>query len=233
MKISIHQPEHLPWIGFFHKMFLVDVFVLLDVVQYRKQYFQNRNRIRTHNGFVWNTVPVLTKGKRDQLINEVKIDWRDREWPHRIWGAIEHNYSRAPFYLSYKEIIKEIYIDYQWENLVDLNITLIKHLKHLLGIKAKLLIASNLGVSGKSTNLIIDICKKIKADVYLSGRYGIDYLEEHKFMEENIELKYHKFEHPIYQQVYDGFIPEMSVIDLLFCHGEKSLQIIKKGQDHL
>jgi hypothetical protein len=233
MLISIHQPEHLPWAGFFHKMYLVETFVLIDVVQYRKQYFQNRNRIRTHNGFVWLTVPVLSKGKRDQNIQEVMIDWRDKDWPNRIWGAIEYNYSRAPFFSNYKDIIKDIYCNYKWEKLIDLNIKLIECLKDILGIKTKLIIASTLGVSGKSTEVIIDVCKKLNAGTYLSGKFGKDYLVEERFEEENIQLKYHSFTHPVYKQCYEPFVPEMSVLDLIMCHGEKALSIIIDKQETL
>jgi hypothetical protein len=230
MIISIHQPEHLPWAGFFHKMSLVETFVLLDVVQYRKQYFQSRNRIRTHNGSVWLIVPVLTKGKRDQLIQDVMIDWRDKEWPERIWGAIEHSYSRAPFFSTYKDSIKKVYCDTKWERLLDLNVSLINCLKEILGIKTKLLIASDLGVSGKSTELIIEICKKINGTTYVSGPFGKDYLVEDRFAEENISLKYHSFTHPMYKQRYEPFVPEMSVLDLIMCQGDKALSIITDEQ---
>ena len=178
MVISMHQPEHLPWLGFFHKMSLVEVFVLMDIVQYTKQNWQNRNRIRTSHGFNWIIVPIITRGKRYQKINEAEIDWRDSYWPKRIIGAIENNYSRAPYFSNYCDELEKIYCDIKWNKLVDLNITLINELTSWLGIKTKLINASSLGVEGKSTDLIISICKKLNAKTYLSGKFGKNYLEE-------------------------------------------------------
>jgi hypothetical protein len=233
MNISIHQPEHLPWLGFFHKISLVEVFVLLDIVQYRKQYFQNRNRLRTSNGFIMVTVPVISKNRRDQFIKDVEIDWTDRYWPQRIWESIKHNYNKAPYFGKYGEELRAIYCDTLWNRLADLNITLIKKLSDMLGIKTNFIIASNLNETGKSTDLIIAICQKLNAKLYLSGRFGKNYLEETKFDQAGVELKYHNFYHPIYKQVYDPFLPEMSVIDLLMCHGKDSLKILTTGQEKL
>ena len=206
MVISMHQPEHLPWLGFFHKMSLVEVFVLMDIVQYTKQNWQNRNRIRTSHGFNWIIVPIITRGKRYQKINEAEIDWRDSYWPKRIIGAIENNYSRAPYFSNYCDELEKIYCDIKWNKLVDLNITLINELTSWLGIKTK--------------------CKKLNAKTYLSGKFGKNYLEEFKFEEADIRLEYHTFHHPEYKQRYDPFIPEMSAIDLLMCHGENSFNIL-------
>ena len=233
MIVGIHQPEHLPWLGFFHKMYLSDVFVLLDNVQYRKNYFQNRNRIRTSTGSCWITVPVLTEGRSSQLINEVQINQNDRKWQQRIWRSLEQNYSRAPFFAEYGLPLKEIYCGQVWYRLVDLNIELIKRLTEWLGSKTELVVASTLGVAGTSTDLLLAICQRLNATVYLSGRFGADYLDESKFRSAGIRVVYQHFTHPEYRQVYKPFVPQMSVIDLLMNHGRESLKILTGGQDSL
>ncbi len=223
--VSIHQPEHMPWLGFFDKIRQADMFVILDNVQFRKNYFQNRNKIRTHDGWVWATVPVLTKGRSSQLINQVEIN-NASPWVKDYWTAIRMNYTKAPFFPKYSSFLEQIY-NKQWTYLADLNEKIISHVIHELGVQVKIIKASTLGVAGQGTELLLEICQKLKADVYLSGISGKDYLEENKFTEQGIKVIYQEFYHPIYRQVYEPFIPCMSIIDLLFNHGDKSLDIIK------
>jgi len=230
MLVGIHQPEHLPWLGFFHKIYLSDVFVLLDNVQYRKNYFQNRNRIRTSDGFCWVTVPVLAKNRSSQKIDEVEINQNIKNWQRDIWRTIKQNYTKALSFTRYGPFLEEVYCNNQWSRLVDLNICLIKKLVEWLGIKTKLLIASQLNVEGKSSHLLLDICQKVGATEYLSGKFGRDYLDESKFQAVNIEVIYQDFTHPVYKQVYEPFMPAMSVIDLLMNHGEKSLNILTETE---
>lgn len=233
MIVGIHQPEHLPWLGFFHKMSLSNIFVLLDNVQFEKNNFQNRNRIRTSNGFCWITVPVLTKGRSSQLINEVKINPLEKDWSQKVWRTLEQNYRKAPFFVDYGPFFNEIYHEKKWEQLVDLNITIIKQLAKWLGIKTSLVLASDMGVAGKSTDLLLTICQELKASVYLSGKFGKNYLDESKFAEKNIQVFYQDFVHPVYEQQFSPFMPQMSVIDLLMNHGNESLRIITEGQERL
>jgi len=231
MIISIHQPEHLPWLGFFHKMYLSDIFVLLDNVQYRKNYFQNRNRIKTKEGFSWLTVPVLTKGKSYQLINQVEINYTDNNWQKRIWNSIKQNYSRAPFFADFGPALQKLYCDSHWDKLVDLNSSLIKTVTAWLNIKKDLIFASSLDIEGYSTDLLLKICQKLNADTYLSGKFGKEYLDETKFNNANIKVLYHQFTHPVYEQLYKPFVPEMTAVDILMNHGDKSLNILIEGQD--
>lgn len=226
MIVSIHQPEHLPWLGFFDKVRQSDVFVLLDNVQYEKNYFQNRNRIRTQSGWIWLTVPVLTKGKSNQLINDVNIV-NTGNWQDKHWKSIFYAYNKAPYFDNHRPFLEEIYNKKKWDYLVDLNETIILYLIQKLGIQVNILRSSTLGVEGKSTDLLLNICMKLNATAYLSGISGKDYLEEEKFIKENIKVIYQEFHHPIYEQLYETFIPCMSVIDLLFNYGEKSLDIIR------
>lgn len=227
MKIAIHQPEYLPWLGFWNKISKCEMFVLLDNTQFRKNYFQNRNRIRTANEWTWLTVPVFTKDKATQQINEVEINnVTDVNWQKKHWKTIEQNYQKTPYFNEYKDIFQRFYLK-KWTKLADLNISVIYAIKEILGIKTEIVIGSSLNVSGERSDLLLDICKKVGATTYLSGRFGKEYLEESKFKKENIEVIFQEFNHPVYKQVFKPFIPEMSIIDVIFNEGNKSLTILQ------
>jgi hypothetical protein len=225
MIVSIHQPEYLPWLGFFHKVHQSNIFVLLDNVQYEKNYFQNRNKIRTQSGWTWLTVPVLTKGKSNQQIKEVEIDNKTK-WSWKHWRSIDLNYKKTPYFDNYRDFFYDLYKK-EWIKLVDLNETIITYLIKELGMDVKLIKSSELNIEGKGTELLLSICKILNADVYLSGRFGKDYLVDEQFHKNGIKVIYQEFKHPTYTQLFKPFIPNMSVIDLIFNHGEKSLNIIE------
>lgn len=226
-KISIHQPEHLPWLGFIHKVMSVDEFVLLDNVQFEKNYFQNRNKIRTNNGWQWLTVPIK-KFKLGQKINEIEISY-NQNWQSRNINGIRENYSKSRYFGEYFPEFEEIYQS-KFKFLKDLNIELIKFLLKSLKINSKLHISSKLlnNTGERGTSVILNISKKLKADIYLSGIFGKTYLNIPKFNQANIKVEFQNFKHPIYKQLYEPFIPEMSSIDLLFNYGPESLSIITK-----
>ncbi len=205
---------------------MTDCFVLLDNVPYRKNYFQNRNRIRTKTGWIWLTVPVYTKGNSGQLISEVMIDNQTNpHWKKKHWQTILQNYRTSPYFDEYSILLESIYHQ-NWQRLSFLNEVIIKYFAEKLGIKCELIRASSLDVIGTQTDLLVAICEKIGADVYLSGKFGKEYLDESKFTQHGIGLQYHDFHHPIYRQLSEPFIPEMSVIDLLFNEGVKSQKIL-------
>jgi hypothetical protein len=228
MIVTIHQPEHLPWLGFFDKMRQADIFVLLDTTQFAKDDFQNRNRIKTRKGPIWLTVPVLKKGRSEQLIIDVKI-CNDRNWRNRCWSLIYQNYKDAPYFAEYKQFLEELYAR-KWSKLVQLNTTIIRYLAEQLGLKTKLVMASELEVYERgSTNVNLAICRLLRADEYLSGKYGKQYLDETQFVEHGIKVRYQDFQHPVYPQPWGDFLSHMSIIDLLFNCGDASLGIIAQA----
>jgi len=214
MKIAVHQPQYIPWLGYFHKMASVDQFVFLDTVQYKKREFQNRNCIKTPSGSTWLTVPVLTKGSFFQKINEVKIDNQER-WREKHCESIKRNYSKAPCFKIYQNFLDEIY-GKEWNYLVDLNIATINYLKNALHINTPVLLESEIGTTRTKTERIIEICKKLKADIYLSGKGAKDYMDENLFKKNGIRLEYQEFHHPVYPQLHGVFIPNLSAIDYIF-----------------
>ena len=222
MKVTIHQPEHLPWLGFFHKVAQAELFVILDNVQFRKNYFQNRNKIRTAGGWTWVKVPV-THGS-DTLIKDIAIS-DDSRWGKKWWGTIFYSYKKANFFEKYSGKLHDT-VNREWKLLSELNIALIEILLGYLGVDVKIVKASDLSVKGKGSELILEICKEAGASTYLSGISGKDYLKTEDFRKEDIEIVYQEFHHPIYKQLHEPFMPCMSVIDLLFNHGDDSLDII-------
>ncbi len=227
MILSAHQPNYLPYIGFFHKIASCDIFAIWDTVQFVKRGtfgWMNRNRIKTHDGWMWLTVPVLTKGKYDQLIIDTYIN-NKLPWRKKHWRSINLNYNSAPYFGKYSSFFEGLY-EKDWEKLAYLNETIIRHIVDILGIKTKIIKCSDLKLNSHGTDLIIETCKKLGADTFLSGIHGKDYLEEEKFRDNNIKLIYQDFKHPQYRQLHGSFIEGMSVIDLIFNEGGNSLGLI-------
>jgi len=229
MVLSVHQPQYLPWLGFFDKIVKSDCFVFLDTVQYKAREFQNRNKIRTPQGWQWLTVPVLSKGKSRQKICEVMID-NSFPWQKKHWRALNIYYHQAPYFKDYADFFESIYKK-NWERLIDLNVEIIKYLLSVLEIKTPVYFESEIGTDLTGTDRIIQICKKKNADVYLSGIGAKAYLEEEKFNQTGIKLIYQNFIHPKYRQCFckdeDSFIPYLSIIDLIFNEGKNSINILK------
>jgi len=223
--VAIHQPNYLPWFGFFKKIVASDAFVLLDPVPFSKQSVQNRTRIKTARGTEWLTIPVLTKGRFAQPTNQVRINNQERWRKHHL-KTISQNYSRAPFFRELFDPIVTI-LDRDWSLLADLAITLIQEICRRLEIERPFYRASELDVTGTRTDLLVSICRAIGADTYLSGKGGMKYQDEATFMEAGIDISYPAFEHPIYPQLYGPFIPGLSIVDILFNCGARTLDLLE------
>ena len=231
MILSAHQPQYIPWLGYFDKINKSDCFVFLDNVQYKAREYQNRNKICTKDGWMWLTVPVTSKGLGRQKICDVKID-NDSNWQKKHSRSLKIWYGRTKFFKDHFPFFENVYTG-RWRKLIDLNIYAIKYLLKGLKIKTPLYNESEIGTSLQGTNRIIEICKRLKADTYLSGVGGKNYLEEEKFVQAGIKLEYQNFIHPVYHQRYmkgkDSFLLYMSALDLLFNEGEKSINILRGG----
>jgi hypothetical protein len=230
MILSAHQPNYLPYIGFFHKAARSDTFVLWDSVQYVKRGtfgWMNRNRIKTKKGWMWLTVPVLTKDKFHQKITDVLIN-KEMPWQRKHMRSIRMNYAQAPHFDDYAGFFEDIY-SREWEKLADLNEAIILYLFQKFGVDAKIVRLSEFRLNSRGSELIIDVCRQLKADVFISGMHGRDYLDEGLFKDNGIRLEYQEFEHPVYSQLHGKFKPDLSAIDLLFNEGSESERIIKGG----
>lgn len=225
MIATIHQPEHLPWLGYFHKMALADCYIYLDSTQYRHQYYQNRNRIIGVQAPLWVTVPVQKRCERYGPINELFVD-NSHPWRKKYWRSIEYNYQRHPYFEAYAPEVREI-IEAPGDRLVDLNYQLIDFFRRALGITTPLMRASEFKAEGFKTDLIHDLCLKVGATVYLSGPSGRDYLDEAPLRASGLDVWYHDFYHPVYEQRGDKpFQSHLAALDLLMNHGPASRRIL-------
>ena len=222
------QPTYLPWSGYFGLINIVDEFVFLDNVQFARRSWQQRNKIKARAGERLLTVPVNSKGQRDQIIKDVKIS-RDSNFFSSHQQAILHAYSKAPYYKPYADILFEA-MSLDTESLCNLNINIIKAITKILRIETKFTNASDLNSCGKKEELLANICKEIDATDYISVPGSAIYLDSSSiFKEQGIPIEYFCYEHPVYNQLYGEFTPYISIIDMLFCVGEDSKLLIKKS----
>ena len=225
MIITTHQPIFLPWTGLFYKALHTDCLVLLDEVQFpRGRGWMCRNRLKSKQGELWLTVPVYRKGRNLQLISDVEIAY-ETDWRRRHEKGIEQNYIHAPYFGEFFSKIIGIYKK-SHKKLVSLNIELIRFLWDALSLNKKLLVQSDLGVTGKGTDLLIAICKKLYVQEYLAFKAAEKYLNQELLTQNGIKLKFIDFNPPVYPQLWGDFIYNLSTLDLLLNCGPKSSEII-------
>ncbi len=224
--IGVHQPNYIPWPGFFYKVIKSDVFVFLDNVQFSRRSFTHRNRVKgSQSNTIWLTVPVYKKGMFYQKINEVMIN-KTEKWQKKHFGTLLMNYANAPFFHYYRDRLQGIYAE-GWERLVDFNIELLKFTMKELKIKKEIYSASQLNVKGRKTELLISIIKELGGDTYLSGAGGRNYLDEDMFKKEKISVRYYQYGSFVYPQLWGKFIPNLSILDLLFNCGSEARNMIE------
>ena len=221
--VAIHQPQYIPWLGFFDKMDRADVFVYLDNVQYIKNEFKNRNKIKSANGPIWLTVPV--NYSFPEKITEVTISQRER-WQHKHWQSLISCYQKAPYFKKYRETFTNIF-EKTWTHLSQLNIDVTEKLKDLLAINSKTEIASKMDLPEGPTERLIAICKNFKCTHYLAGADSRKYMDFDLFKKADIKVIVQEFQHPKYNQLFGDFLPYLSVVDLLMNHGDDSLNILR------
>lgn len=222
MIVSVHQPQFMPWLGYFEKIARADRFVVLDGVQYKKNEFQNRNKIKTAQGWQWLTVPVGYKFPMtiSQVPINNKINWRNK---HR--QALISNYAKAPFFDHYRPQIETLY-QTDWHHLTQLNQATIHFVVQALNIHTPIEDPTNWNLSEDPTGRLVDICKHLQADTYLAGAGGRDYMDLEQFDQAGIQVVFQSFTHPTYPQLFGDFEPFMSALDLLFNCGPESLNIL-------
>jgi hypothetical protein len=213
--IAIHQPNYLPWLGFVDKARIVDTFVLLDSVPFTRGSVINRNKIKTNVGPQWITVPVHhLPGTLIADILTVDSDWEERHWKTFVF-----NYSRAEHFQEFVSPLQELYAK-RWSKLAELNETLIRFLLDCFGLRPKILRSSELGVKGKGSELLIQICRAAGEREYLSGMGAMQYMDLALFERHGITVQFQRFEHPRYHQLFGEFVPNLSAIDYVFnCGG--------------
>ena len=225
MILSGQQPNYVPWIGYFHKVGISDKHVLVDNVQYVKKHVTNRNKIKTPKGPALLTVPVLTKGAYYQKINEVKIN-NDEPWQEKHWKSLNYFYLKAPHFEDHVDFFRGIFLDNKWTYLADLNLTILKYLFEKLEIQTPIYLASEHGITGKKNELIVNLTKGLDCDTYLSGAGARKYIDEVYLSSNGVKHIFQEFHCPTYPQMWGKFVPNLSVIDLLFNVGPKAKDIL-------
>lgn len=225
---AIHQLHYLPWLRYMEKIARADVFVVLDDVQYTKNGFQNRNRVKNARGWMYLTVPVRNHAR--QRLPEVEIA-EVKDWGKSHWRALQSNYGRAGYFKEHAPALEEIY-QRPWSHLNDLNWALLSYLCRALGLGRPLVRSSELGAPGEATERLIGLCRAVGADSYYSGSHGAAaYLDAGAMREAGLEVVTQSWSCPSYRQCFPeaGFIPDLSVIDLLLNEGPGSLELIAAG----
>ena len=227
-RAAIMQPTFLPRIGYFALMDAVDLFVFLDDVQFDKRSWQQRNRIKTPNGIVWLTVPVLTKGRRDQTIQQAEIQ-PDAKFPDAMWRTIEMSFARAPFADRYLPALHDIMAAHT-SHVGALNIAIINWMAREFAITTPTLRSSDTPVTSAKEARLVDLCRVHGVTDYLSPPGSKAYLEESDAFETaGISLDYFDYTHPEYAQLHGDFEPYMSALDLLVNEGPEAGRVLRSG----
>ncbi|MBA3542278.1 MAG: WbqC family protein [Deltaproteobacteria bacterium] len=220
MILGAHQPSYLPWLGYLDKVARSDVFVVMDDLQYESQNFQNRNRIKLNHGAFWLTVPLL-RGTQTDRICDKRIDNTGlggrHHWQRRSWRTIETHYGKAPHFDRYATDL-EIVFTRRWDHLLELDLHILDLCRAWFGITGPVVRSSSLHLVGAKTARIIDMCQKVGAKVYLSGRGGSqDYLDVAALASAGITVMWQQFRHPVYPQRYAGlgFTSHLGFLDAL------------------
>jgi hypothetical protein len=223
-KVAIIQSNYIPWKGYFDIIHDVDLFIFYDDVQFTKNDWRNRNKIKTVNGLVWLTLPV---GKKlDRLICEVRL--ADDGWRKKHWSTIQQAYSKAPYFTMYRDFFEHVYLGMQWSGLSELNQFVIRHIsQEFLDIKTDFQDSREFHVQGQKLDRLIDLLQKAGASLYVSGPSAQAYIDDKAFQTAGIELVYKEYTgYPEYQQLYPPFEHAVSILDLLFNCGPSAAYFI-------
>lgn len=211
MKVTIHQPEHLPWLGLLAKIAASDLWIVLDSVPYRKNYFQNRNRILTQDAPTWLTVPVVADSNTH--IRDVTIS-ADPNWKRKYLGRLDQAYPAPSQSELLAPLTETIEAATPGDPLLQLNLRLTDWLCDRFGVRTERVLASELEASGRKSELIRNLCLAAGSTEYIAGPSGRDYLDLEDFSAHGIVVHFFDFHHPTYPQGRD-FVSHMAAIDAL------------------
>ena len=228
MIVSINQPAYLPWLGYFDRIQRSDVHVVLDHVQFEKNSFTNRNKIKTKDGVLMLTVPVKTKGLFGALpINTIEVV--NDGWQSKHLKSIQNAYGKAACFKDYAAVLSALYTT-PYKCLIDVLTAFNGWFFQELVPDRKIIYSSEMNIRGSKSQLVLNICKELNATTYLSGPFGRDYLDLESFRLSGIQVAFHDYVHPVFQQAYVGFEPYMSIIDLILNHGKEGKKILNNNE---
>ncbi|HOK39239.1 MAG TPA: WbqC family protein [Bacteroidales bacterium] len=224
-KIAIIQSNYIPWKGYFDLINRVDEFVLYDDMQYTKNDWRNRNKIKTIRGAEWITIPVHQE-KLQQRIKDTKISFKD--WNKKHLKTLMTNYSKAKYYKEYKDFFEGLYLNCKEEFLSEINYKFIVAINNILGIKTKIRWSSEFELIDGKTERLLHICKQCNADVYISGPAAKNYFDEELAKKECIQVEWMDYNgYPEYNQLFPPFEHGVSIIDLIFNEGPNAKNFMK------
>ena len=224
-KVAILQSNYIPWKGYFDLINMVDEFIFYDEVQYTKNDWRNRNKIKTPQGIQWLTIPVRQESL-DQKIKDTKIS--DKKWNIKHWRTISQNYSKSKYFKDYKDIFEELYLKCDEEYLSQINYKFITTINEILEIKTKLRWSSEFELVDGQTEKLLGICKDCNADIYLSGPAAKDYFDEKLAKQENIKVEWMDYSgYKEYEQLNSPFEHGVSILDLIFNQGANAKEFMK------
>ncbi len=225
--VAIHQPQYVPYLGYFHKIKHCDVFVHLDHVAYQPKGFHSRNKIKGLQGEQWLSVPV--NGSQNDRIIDVCIDPTARKWREKHWKTLKANYARAPYFKQYAPELEALYLGSEGHHqLSSVNQSFSDWAMSALGIATPTRVSSGMDAGGASTDLLISLCRQLGGTHYLSGPGGKLYMDMQAFSQAGIEVIWQNYQPPVYDQVFPaaGFIEHLSVLDVLFSMGDRAGQVL-------
>jgi len=224
--VAITQSNYIPLKGYFDVIHLVDELVLYDDVQFTKADWRNRNRIKTQGGVKWLTVPVEVKGKYSQKIKDTRIS--DPRWTKKHWETIRHSYSKTGFFMDYRELFEDLYLNCKEEFLSRVNFRFLEAINRVLGIETKISWSSDYQLPEGKNERLISICKEAGATKYISGPAAKDYLDESNFQQEGIDVEWMDYTgYPEYRQLFPPFEHDVTILDLLFNEGSNAKTFMK------
>jgi hypothetical protein len=228
-KVAVLQSNYIPWKGYFDLIAYVDEFIIYDDMQFTKRDWRNRNKIKTPTGLQWLSVPVLSKGKFHQKINETRID--GNQWQKDHWNALTKNYSRAHFFEEISKWLKPLYLERDYSFLSDLNLTFIDEICSYLNIKTKISSSSDYDLTGDKTERLVNLCKQTGATEYISGPAAKAYLDVSILKSSEIQLSWFDYNgYRPYPQLWGIFTNEVSILDMLFNCGKNTTKFMKQIQ---
>ena len=223
-RVAILQSNYIPWKGYFDIVHDVDEFIFHDDLQYTKQDWRNRNRIKTARGPAWLTIPVGSDENR--LIHDVELP--GQSWARQHWSRLRECYALAPYFATYQPLFEQVYLGTRWRYLSDLNQSLIRSIaSDLLGLSTHFRDSRQLALRHKGEDRVLEILEHVKADVYISGPAAKRYLHPARFEERGIGLIWKDYQnYPEYPQFHPPFVHEVSILDLLFHTGRDAAYYI-------
>lgn len=232
MKVAILQSNYIPWRGVFDMINMVDMFIFFEDVDFTKRDWRSRNKIKTAQGDVWLTVPVV-HSPRGTKIKDIQIVQSD--WQQKHYMTIYNSYKKAPYFAEIKPLLDDFYLNHQWTNLSEMNIYMTKYICDLLKINTTFLNSADIRTFGTKDDKLIEILQSVQANAYLSGPAAKDYICNEKFKDNKIQLSYIMYDdYPAYPQMYGEYNPYVSIIDLLCnCGLEEAPSYVFKGREEI